>query len=111
MKRVQEKDGTVRWEYDVIYVDGKEEMQYVRAYTSGLVDKDGKYVGYVQVYEKPDGSFVTQNGQPVKDKALFTSMPEGHRERALLWFDTKWNEIKVTEDAEKTVVVDSPPMP
>lgn len=90
MRRVIEKDQfgmqKERWEYDVIYIEGKEPMEYMKAWTVATLNSEGKYDGYAVIFETPQGDFKLSNGRLVEDPKIFSSMPQKDRERAMAWF-------------------------
>lgn len=90
MKRIIDKDGKERWVNDQINIEGKIPTEYVRAFTLGETDEKGRYVSSSQIFEKPNGSFILQNGDPVKDIKMFDQIPPEHRERARAWFNNFW---------------------
>ncbi len=102
MKRIITKDGKEKWVHDQINIEGKEPTEYVRAFTIGDVDEKGRYNGSSQIFEKPDGSFILQNGQPVRDITIFDKIAPEHRERAREWHGKFWGKSEPEKETKET---------
>ena len=86
---IDKKTGEKSWHHDIVYVDGKEELEIIRSWTIGEIGNDGRYVGMHVIFECPNGSFVYASGKPVENRKDLEGLSAKHRERAYKWFDDK----------------------
>lgn len=97
MRFVKDKKGETHKVPDTVVVNENALLEYVRAWTIGDLNKEGKYAGVRIIYECPDGSFREQSGKLITDKKQFKGMPKDHHyERALKWLEDQ----KVVDQTE-----------